>query len=261
MCERVWREAQKCALSRASWLDLAVGKSPKEAHVWSMQGSWRVKPAGALQDKTSSLVRQLARGLDSRLSKVVRPSCQTTLFVHSFKNRTGPAGPTGSTRNRSQIRSSYDKKQEMTKKPVNSKSRLVQPENRKNQQSNRLMPDWGFLTFPVKTMLFWSLKTNPKPNLITLSSQFITHALLCLTPHSLTHLKLSSLNSSSLCLTLFSATPLTLSLTSLWLSASRTAACRHAWQPTILVGVFSFFFFPSWLVSLSPFELCFLLIR
>ena len=81
VCERVWRKAQKCALSRASWLDLAVGKSPKEAHVWSMQGSWRVKPVGALQDKTSSLVRQLARGLDSLLSKVVRPSCQTTLFV------------------------------------------------------------------------------------------------------------------------------------------------------------------------------------
>ena len=149
----------------------------------------------------------------------------------------------------------------MTKKPVNSKNRLVQPKNRKNRQSNRLMPGWGFLTFPLKTMSFWSLKTNPKPNLITLSSQFITHASLCLTPHSLTHLKLSSLNSSSLCLTLFSAPPLTLSLTSLWLSASRIAACRHTWRPAILVGVFSFFFFPSWLVSPSPFELCFLLIR
>ena len=139
----------------------------------------------------------------------------------------------------------------MTKKLVNSKNRLVQPENRKNRQSNRLMPGWGFLTFPLKTMSFWSLKTNPKPNLITLSSQFITHASLCLTPHSLTHLKLSSLNSSSLCLTPHS----------LRLSASRTAACRHAWRPAILVGVFSFFFFPSWLVSPSPFELCFLLIR
>ena len=177
-------------------------------------------------------------------------------MLHSFKNRIGPAVPIGSTRNRSQIRSDYDKKQEMTKKPVNSKNRLVQPENRKNRQSNWLMPGWGFLTFPVKTMLFWSLKTNPKPNLITLSSQFITHASLCLT---LPHPSLTS--SSQVSTQALSASPLTLSLTSLWLSASRTAACRHAWQPTILVGVFSFFFFPSWLVSPSPFELCFLLIR
>ena len=59
---------------------LAIGKSPKEAHVWSMQGSWRVTLAGALQDKTSSLARQLAHGSDSRLSQVARPSRQTTLF-------------------------------------------------------------------------------------------------------------------------------------------------------------------------------------
>ena len=31
-------------------------------------------------------------------------------FYHGFKNRTGPAGPTGSTGNRPLIRSGYDKK-------------------------------------------------------------------------------------------------------------------------------------------------------
>ena len=59
---------------------LAVGKSSKEAHVWSMQRSWRVTPIGALQDKTSSLARQLARDLNSRLSQVARSSRQTILF-------------------------------------------------------------------------------------------------------------------------------------------------------------------------------------
>ena len=34
-------------------------------------------PVGALQDKKSSLTIQLARGLDSRLSQVVRPSGKT----------------------------------------------------------------------------------------------------------------------------------------------------------------------------------------
>ena len=137
----------------------------------------------------------------------------------------------------------------MTKKPVNSKNHPVQPENRKNRQSNRLTPGWGFFTFPLKTMSFWSLKTNPKPNLITLSSQFITHASLCLTPHSLTHLKLSSLNSSSLYLTQFSASPLTLSFISLRLSASRTTTHRHTQRPAILVRVFFFLF--SFLVGLA----------
>ena len=33
---------------------LAASKSPKEAHMWSMQGSWRVTPAEALQNETSS---------------------------------------------------------------------------------------------------------------------------------------------------------------------------------------------------------------
>ena len=59
---------------------LTAGKLPKEAHVWSIQGSWRVMPVGALQDKTSSLARQLARDLDSWLSQVARPSRPTILF-------------------------------------------------------------------------------------------------------------------------------------------------------------------------------------
>ena len=50
------------------------------AHVWSMQGSWRVTTAGALQDKTSSLARQLARDSNSWLVPVVRLSSQNALF-------------------------------------------------------------------------------------------------------------------------------------------------------------------------------------
>ena len=42
-------------------------------------------------------------------------------YNHSFKNRTGPASPTGSTGNRPLIRSGYDRK------PVNSENRPVQP--------------------------------------------------------------------------------------------------------------------------------------
>ena len=61
-------------------LRLTVGKLPKEAHVWSMQKSWSVALTRALQDKTSSLTKQLAHDLDSRLSQVARLSCQTTLF-------------------------------------------------------------------------------------------------------------------------------------------------------------------------------------
>ena len=61
-------------------LRLTVSKLPKEAHVWSMQESWSVALTSALQDKTSSLTKQLAHDLDSRLSQVARLSCQTTLF-------------------------------------------------------------------------------------------------------------------------------------------------------------------------------------
>ena len=38
-------------------------------------------PAGALQDKTSSLAKQLACGSDLQLNQVARLSHQTTLFV------------------------------------------------------------------------------------------------------------------------------------------------------------------------------------
>ena len=67
-------------LARDSWLDLATCKLPKDAYEWSMQRSWTVTPAGALQDKKSNLTIQLTRGLDSQLSQVARPSCQSTLF-------------------------------------------------------------------------------------------------------------------------------------------------------------------------------------
>ena len=44
---------------------------------------------------------------------------------HSFKNRTGPDGPTGSTENRPSVRSGYGKKPEIGLKPINSKNRPV----------------------------------------------------------------------------------------------------------------------------------------
>ena len=78
-----WESVKKCSrlckdAETRGWL--AIGKPSKLAHVWSMQGSWRVMPAIALQDKSPRLARQLARNLNSRLSPVVRPSRQTTLF-------------------------------------------------------------------------------------------------------------------------------------------------------------------------------------
>ena len=69
---------------RDSRLRLATGKPPKLAHVWSMQGSWRVMPTVALQGKSPRLARPLARDLNSRLSPVARPSCQTTLFEKNW---------------------------------------------------------------------------------------------------------------------------------------------------------------------------------
>ena len=80
VCERVWRKLKSVQLSRASRLDLMTGKSPKLAHVWSMQRSWRVTPAVALQDKSPRLARQLAGDLNLWLSPVARSSCQTTMF-------------------------------------------------------------------------------------------------------------------------------------------------------------------------------------
>ena len=84
VCERVWRKAQKCATQQGlaigsrNWL--AAGKLPKQAHMWSMQGSWKVTSAVALQDKSLKLAIQLTRGLYSRLNQVARPSRQSTLF-------------------------------------------------------------------------------------------------------------------------------------------------------------------------------------
>ena len=84
VCERVWRKAQDCALSKRlatrSHGLLAACKSPKDAHEWSMQRSWTVTPVGALQDKKSNLAIQLPHGWNSWLSQVARPSCQPALF-------------------------------------------------------------------------------------------------------------------------------------------------------------------------------------
>ena len=84
MCERVWRNTQDCevkqGLAAGSHEWLAACKPPEDAHEWSMQRSWTVMPAVALQDKKSRLAIQLARGLDSWLSQVVRPSRLSTLL-------------------------------------------------------------------------------------------------------------------------------------------------------------------------------------
>ena len=57
-----------------------AGKLPDDAHKWSMQRRWIVMPAGALQDKKSSLAILFALGLNLRLSQVMRPSRQPALF-------------------------------------------------------------------------------------------------------------------------------------------------------------------------------------
>ena len=68
---------------------------------------------------------------------------------HSFKNRTGPAGPTGSTGNRPPIRSGYIKKPKIMKKPRNSKNRPVQPENREPARLKWFLTGYlFFLSFP-----------------------------------------------------------------------------------------------------------------
>ena len=115
----------------------------------------------------------------------------------------------------------------------------------------------GWIGFAPQNKLccFWLLKINPKVlRLLTLSSRLFPNSL----PHSLTHLKLLSLktlNSTQvLCLslphTVFSAHTWHLSLphTQWHLSTSHTAAARTS------IGFF-FSFFPSWLVSPSPFAL------
>ena len=73
---------------------------------------------------------------------------------HGFKNGTGSNGSIGSTRNWPSVRSGYDKKPKISLKPINSKNRLVQPENRKPAWSNRLMTGWGFFTSPLKLRRF-----------------------------------------------------------------------------------------------------------
>ena len=84
VCERVWRNAQDCAvkqgLAARTRGRLAACKPPDDAHKWSMQRGWTVMPTVALQDKKSKLAIQLAHGLDSRLSQVVRPSRQSILL-------------------------------------------------------------------------------------------------------------------------------------------------------------------------------------
>ena len=84
MCERLWRNAQDYAVKQG----LAVGsrgwlvacKPPEDAHEWSMQRSYTAMPAVVLQDKKFRLAIQLARSLDTQLSQVTRPSCQSTLL-------------------------------------------------------------------------------------------------------------------------------------------------------------------------------------
>ena len=76
-CSRLCKDAKTRGWTR-EWL--ATGKPPKLAHMWSMQGRWRVMPVVALQDKSPKLARPLARGLNSWLSPVARSSRQTTLF-------------------------------------------------------------------------------------------------------------------------------------------------------------------------------------
>ena len=87
-----WESVKKCSrlckdAETRGWN--ATGKPPKLAYVWSMQESWKVMPAIALQDKSPRLARPLARSLNSRISLVARSSRQTTLFgktdfSHSF---------------------------------------------------------------------------------------------------------------------------------------------------------------------------------
>ena len=85
VCKRMWRKAYVHSARPHDWISrlVAAGKSPKEAHVWSMQRSWTIMPAIALQDKKSRLAIQLARGLDSRHSQVTRPSINTP-YTHEI---------------------------------------------------------------------------------------------------------------------------------------------------------------------------------
>ena len=76
VCKRVWRKVQECALSRA--LRLACGcKSTKEAHVWSMQESWRgthVKHPQSLyfdSPNSSTLIISIVTSLRGTFSQIL----------------------------------------------------------------------------------------------------------------------------------------------------------------------------------------------
>ena len=80
MYERVWRNAQNCAVKQGlaagsrGWL--VACKPPKDAHEWSMQKNWTIMLTVALQDKKSSLAIQLSR------SQVASPLCYEKMTLH-----------------------------------------------------------------------------------------------------------------------------------------------------------------------------------
>ena len=84
VCEKVWRKAQECALKKSlatrscDWFK--TSESPKVANEWSIQGSWRVTPVVVLDDKISSLARQLAHDSNLWLVPVTISSHQNILF-------------------------------------------------------------------------------------------------------------------------------------------------------------------------------------
>ena len=75
-------------------------------------------------------------------------------------DRTGPAGPTGSTGNQPSIRSNYGRKPKIAKKSVNSENRPVQPENWKPAWSNQLLTGLSF--FVLSHLKLRRLTPNPK---------------------------------------------------------------------------------------------------
>ena len=79
-CEEMLKIVQGC---RDSWLDSRVTRDWQVAKVGTPvkhAGKLKSHAVVALQDKSPRLARPLACGLNSRLSLVTRPSCQTTLF-------------------------------------------------------------------------------------------------------------------------------------------------------------------------------------
>ena len=82
----VWesvKNTQMCKLKKS----LAISKLPEWHTCEACRGSWRVTPAIALQDKTFSLARQLARDSNLRLVLVARLSHQNALFVWNLTFR------------------------------------------------------------------------------------------------------------------------------------------------------------------------------